>query len=365
MKITDIDIWKLSIPMHPFRIATGTMHYAQNMFIRVHTDEGFYGCGECSAFPVITGETQDTCIAMAREFARLWKDEDPLDITARMHQLHAFAAFNYTAKSAFDMTLYDIASKYVQKPLYEFLGGTQRAMLTDLTIGIDTPAAMASKAQEFINDGVQIIKIKLGSDAETDVERVKQIRQVCGDQIILRIDANQGWSFDEAVFVLQAISGFNIEFCEQPMRKWNDHLLPDLMALSPIPIMADESVFDRHDAQRMIDTESCHFVNIKFAKSGGLLEALEINRICERSHIPCMIGGMLESRMALTAFAHFASATNNIIFYDMDTCMLGHKIDPVSGGVTFNNYFVELPGTPGIGADVDERFLNECEHIRM
>jgi L-alanine-DL-glutamate epimerase-like enolase superfamily enzyme len=66
---------------------------------------------------------------------------------------------------------------------------------------------------------------------------------------------------------------------------------------------------------------------------------------------------MLESRVALTAFAHFAMAHNNITFYDMDTCLLGHTEDPVTGGVRFNGYLVEVPDSPGIGADVDQNFL--------
>ena len=78
-----------------------------------------------------------------------------------------------------------------------------------------------------------------------------------------------------------------------------------------------------------------------------------------------MMGGMLESRVALTAFAHFATAHDNIIFYDMDTCMLGHKVDPVTGGVRYNNYFVELPDSNGIGADVDEDFLANLEFTRI
>ena len=74
-----------------------------------------------------------------------------------------------------------------------------------------------------------------------------------------------------------------------------------------------------------------------------------------------MMGGMLESRVALTAFAHFALAHSNIIFYDMDTCMLGHKTDPVTGGVKYNGFFLEVPDTPGIGADADDEFLKTLE----
>src|ERR1700754_4109950 len=117
MQITHIDIYRFSIPMVPFTIATGTMTHAQNVFIRVHTDAGFYGVGECSAFPMIVGETQSTCFEMAREFALLWKGKDPLQIPERMNELHEFAAFNTTIKSAFDMALYDIAAKVAAQPL--------------------------------------------------------------------------------------------------------------------------------------------------------------------------------------------------------------------------------------------------------
>lgn len=363
MKITRIDIWKLSIPMHPFRIATGTMNFAQNTFVRIHTDKNFYGCGECSAFPMITGETQNTCFVMAAEFAALWKNKNPLAIHERMHELRLFTAMNFTIKSAFDMALYDIAAKETGKPLYAYLGGTKKRMETDLTIGIDSPAAMARKAETFLKDGVRIIKIKLGENPATDVERVKLIRAAAGNNIRLRIDANQGWTYEEAMVTLNALEAYDIEFCEQPLRKWDDHLLPGLTRNSPIPIMADESVFDHHDAQRLIDTDACNSINIKFAKSGGILEAKKIHDLCARNNIPCMMGGMLESRMALTAFAHFAAASPNIHFYDMDTCLLGHKEDPVEGGVRYNNFFLELPDLPGIGADIQDKFLENCEYI--
>jgi L-alanine-DL-glutamate epimerase-like enolase superfamily enzyme len=176
----------------------------------------------------------------------------------------------------------------------------------------------------------------------------------------LRIDANQGWDYESSVYALTAMKPFNVQFCEQPMRHWYDHKLPALKRISPIPIMADESVFNHHDANRMIATDSCTYINIKFSKSGGILEALKINEVAERHGMRCMMGGMLESRVALSAFAHFASAHDNIAFYDMDTCMLGHKTDPVVGGVKFNGFFVELPDAAGIGADADDAFLKEC-----
>lgn len=351
--------------MHPFSIAIGTMNYAQNIFIRIHTSEGFYGVGECSAFPVIVGETQATCFEMAKDFALLWKHKDPLNIEERMEELNAYVAGNHTIKSAFDMALYDIAAKNSSLPLYAFLGGEKKSMETDLTIGIGHVGEMVEKAIEFVRQGVRILKIKLGQLPETDIQRIKEIRRAIGDQIPLRIDANQGWTYEEALEVLTALKDDSIEFCEQPMRTYNDYLLPKLNRLSPIPIMADESVFDHHDALRLIDSRSCRYVNIKLAKSGGMREAIKINEICQANQIPCMIGGMLESRIALTAFAHFASATPNIIFHDMDTCMLGHLEDPVTGGVKFSRFIAELPDENGIGADADDQFLLNCQHVKV
>ncbi|MFI5194234.1 MAG: mandelate racemase/muconate lactonizing enzyme family protein [Chitinophagales bacterium] len=365
MKIIQTGIYKLSIPMHPFSIATGTMYYAQNLFIRIHTSSGITGVGECSAFPMIVGETQATCYEMAKEFASLWKGKDPLDIPARMAELHDFTAFNSTVKSAFDMALYDLASKEAGIPLYQFLHGSRKPLETDLTIGIGEPEVMAAKALEFKNKGVRIIKIKLGKNGPQDVERVKLIRQAVGDSLVLRIDANQGWDPAVARDALLGMGRFNIQFCEQPMRRRNDHLLPELKSMSPVKITADASVFEPHDSLRLIKADACDYVNIKFSKSGGILEALKIHQVCAENHIPCMMGGMLESRLALTAFAHFASAQDNILYYDLDTCLLGHKIDPVTGGVKYRGYHLELPEVPGIGADVEEEFLKGCEQTMV
>jgi L-alanine-DL-glutamate epimerase-like enolase superfamily enzyme len=365
MTITRTDIWKFSIPMHPFTIATGTMHFAQNIFIRVHLTDGSYGVGECSAFPMIVGETQSTCFEMAKEFGKMWKGKDATDIPQRLRELDDLAAFNSTIKSAFDMALYDIAAKLAGVPLYKYLGGTYKQLETDLTIGINTPEAMAEKASEFVQQGVRIIKIKLGRSAAEDIERVKLIRQAAGPATLLRIDANQGWSYDDAVEILLSIAIYNIQFCEQPMRHWDDHHLPALKKISPVPIMADESVFDHHDAERLIRANACDFVNIKFAKSGGIHEAIKIHDTCKRNNIPCMMGGMLESRIAGSAFAHFSLAHDNIIFHDMDTPMLGHKADPVIGGTKYTGLVIDTPTAPGIGADAAEDFLRQCESVTI
>ncbi|HEY2726902.1 MAG TPA: dipeptide epimerase, partial [Parafilimonas sp.] len=264
MKIIQTEIYKYSIPMVPFTIATGTMEYAQNIFIRVHTDEGITGVGECSAFPMITGETQATCFEMAKDFASLWKNKNALDIEERINELHAFTAYNNTIKSAFDMALHDIVAQNAQLPLYKFLGGNKiKKLETDLTIGINSPQQMAEQAKQFVERGVRILKIKLGKNAKEDTQRIELISEAVGEKIKLRIDANQGWNYNDAVYVLTALKNYNIEFCEQPLHKHDDPLLAELKKISPIKIMADESVFNHYDAIRLIKADACDYINIK------------------------------------------------------------------------------------------------------
>ena len=361
MLIQKIEIYRLSIPMEPFVIATGIMEFAQNTFVKVITDEGLYGVGECSAFPMIVGETQNTCIAVAQDFAKIWIGKDPLKIEERLAELNLFIAKNATIKSAFDMALYDLAAKKEGIPLYQFLGGKPREIVTDITIGISSPEEMAEKALRLHDAGAVALKVKLGKKPQDDIARIKAIRQAVGFDIPIRIDANQGWSFEEAVEALKGLEALKIQFCEQPLRTYNDHLLPQLRSETIVPIMADESVYDHHDAERLCRTDSCDYINIKFSKSSGIAESLKIQAVASEYGIPCMIGGMLESRLALAAKTHFAYAANNVKFFDLDTCMVGHLEDPVIGGIQYDGYAIKITEGPGIAADIDPLFLDKCE----
>ncbi len=361
MKITHTEIYRFSIRMEPFVIATGTMDYAQNIFVRIYTDSGIYGVGECSAFPMIVGETQDTCLVLAQDFARLWKGKNPLALTDRLTELDTYIARNTTAKSAFDIALHDLAAKAAGLPLFKYLGGAVRPITTDITIGIGSPEEMAAKAVLFKKQGAEVLKVKLGKAPEADIARIRAIRDAIGLQTTIRVDANQGWTYDDAVRALQGLQIFDIEFCEQPMRSYDDHLLAQLRNETTIPLMADESCYDHRDATRLAVQAACDYVNIKFSKSGGIAEALRIQQAMGTYGIPCMIGGMLESRVGLSAAVHFAYAAPNVRFFDMDTCLIGHLEDPVVGGVRYAGYDLAVPDLPGIGADVDDIFLQNCE----
>jgi L-alanine-DL-glutamate epimerase-like enolase superfamily enzyme len=146
------------------------------------------------------------------------------------------------------------------------------------------------------------------------------------------------------------------------MRTWFDDRLPELALNSPIKLMADESCYNHHDARKLLNSKACEYLNIKFAKSGGILGAQKIHEEALQRGVKCMIGSMLESRIALSANLHFALASPNVVFFDLDTCLLGHLVDPVTGGLTYDGYLLSVPDGIGIGADADETFLKSCEH---
>jgi L-alanine-DL-glutamate epimerase-like enolase superfamily enzyme len=317
---------------------------------------------------MLTGETQATCFEVAKDLARLLKGREAgsaADIPARMGELHAHIAFNTTIKSAFDIALHDLAAKAAGQPLFRFLGGTRRPIVTDMTLGIGSPEKMAEAARKAVAKGARTLKIKLGKSPAEDIERVREIRAAAGPGIALRADANQGWDFDSAVAALKGIAPFGIQFCEQPIHHDFDIRLPELRRLSPVPIMADESVFNRHDAIRLIEAGAIDYVNVKLAKSGGILEAIGIADETGKRGVKCMLGGMLESRLALTAKAHLAMAHGNFHFYDLDTCLLGQLEDPVIGGAVYKGFSLEVGEGAGIDADIDPAFLARCEGVTV
>src|SRR6476620_10259916 len=154
----------------------------------------------------INGESVDTCFIVGQYFEKVLKGKDALDIAACCAAMDKTIYANYSIKSAFDMALHDIAAQHAGMPLYKFLGGKEdKTLTTDMTVSIGSPEKMQQDAIQFKAAGFPAIKIKLGENLEKDVARIKAIREGNGDDIPLRIDANQGWDTAEnAIAVLQA-----------------------------------------------------------------------------------------------------------------------------------------------------------------
>jgi len=357
--ITSIELHKISIPLKkPFVISLGPLYSADNVVVVIHTAEGITGWGECSPFMSINGESADTGLVVGKYFEKLWLGKDALQIEERINELDGLIYGNNSIKSAFDMALYDIAAQQAGKPLYQYLGGRKnKTIATDYTVSVGDAAQMATDALKIKEAGFPVIKVKIGKGGAADVERIRAIREAVGYDIPLRIDANQGWQFEEAVEALKAMEPFNIQHCEEPLPRWDFMKLPELRKQSPIPIMSDESCCDPHDVKRLIDLKACDRINIKLGKSGGIFKALQMIQLAEAANMEIQIGAFLESRIAMSAFAHLALCSDNIVYYDFDTALMFNE-DPVEGGIRYKDKgVIEVPETPGIGATLSANFL--------
>lgn len=361
LKITSVDIYKSDIELkEPFKIAIMEISAAQSVFIKINTNQSLYGTGEANPFWALTGETQSINLAGAVDLAKLLLHKNPLNIEERMREIDRFLVHNSTLRSAFDMALHDILGKVAGLPLYALLGGGKRSFWTDNTIGIAEPDVVAQKAVEYKNQGFQAIKVKLGTTIDMDTKRIRKIREAIGDELPIRVDANQGWDYNTAVSTLNALEPMGIEYCEQPIAHWDYENMRRIRQNTSIAIMADESLFDHHDAFKLASMGCCDYFNIKLAKSGGIHTALKINAIGEGAGIQGMVGCMTETRLGLTAGAHLVSALPNIKFADLDGYLM-LKEDPIIGGAQYNVGEINLPDTPGHGADIDPDFLKLCE----
>jgi L-alanine-DL-glutamate epimerase-like enolase superfamily enzyme len=359
-----VELYKVFIPLkEPFVISLGPIHNVQNLVVIIRTADGCAGYGECSPYMTINGESIDTCFVVGQYFAKVLTGKDALDIAGCVDAMDKTIYGNSSIKSAFDIALYDIASQHAGVPLYRFLGGENNKVLqTDMTVSIGDPEKMKEDAVRFQAAGFPAIKVKLGGQKEDDVARIRAIREGIGNQHPLRIDANQGWGTAAyAIEVLQALHSFNIEHCEEPISRYRFMELSQVSAASPIPIMADESCGDDWDAERLISLKACQMFNIKLGKSGGFFKGKKIVELGAAAAMHMQVGGFMESRLGMTAAAHLALCNDHIHHCDFDTPLMFTE-DPVIGGINYAaNGLIEMPDTPGLGAVIDESYLNSAE----
>lgn len=361
MKITAVKIAKLNVEMHhAIKTPIGEISAARNVVVKLETDTELFGWGETSPMSPITGDTQNSAYAMGLEIARILLGKDPLAIEDNLHQIRRYCGPSSSIVAAFDIALYDLAAKRARMPLYQFLGGKLRLLETDHTIGLQqTVDESVAMAQRLVDIGYTTIKLKTGRKNLADIAHVEAVRAAVGKSIRLRVDCNQGWDFPSAVENIRHLVPFNIEYVEQPLPAWDLSGFARLRKVSPIPICADESVFNQFDALKLISAEAVDYLNIKLVKSGGINIALKINNIAEAAGIRCMIGCFGESRLGLSAAAQLAMAQDNIQFIDLDSA-LHFCVDPVIGGMEYlanSAGQIQLPDKPGHGAELNEADL--------
>ncbi len=352
MKITSIQIGEVFVPLvTPFKTALRTVENVEDIVIRINTDTDAVGYGEAPPTAVITGDTKGSIVTAIRDFiAPAIIGMDVQDLDGIMHRLHKAILKNTSAKAAVDMAVYDLYAKSLGIPLYKALGGASDTVETDLTISVDTVDKMVADSLAATAQGYRILKIKVGKEGMADVERIRAIREAVGPEIALRVDANQGWSAKEAVRIIGRLEdlGIGIDLVEQPVGAHDLAGMQYVTQHTYTPILADESVFSAEDAIRIIQMGAADLINIKLMKTGGIYEALKICSIAEIYGVECMMGCMLESKIAVSAAAHLTAAKSVITRADLDGPGLC-KIDPYTGGPLYENALIHMTDAPGIG----------------
>src|SRR5207248_10541923 len=205
-----------------------------------------------------------------------------------------------------EMALLDALTRSYGIPLYVFFGGASTSVETDMSIPMVTPEHGYELAKEVVARGIRSIKIKVGGDLRDDVARVEAIREGAPG-LGLTLDANQGYTANEALLCLEALDDRDIRplMLEQPVHKDDYEGLRYVTQHTTVPVAADESASSAAVVARLLAMGAVNVVNIKLMKT-GIIEALNIAAICHGTHTPLMIGELEESRCATSAAAHFA-----------------------------------------------------------
>ena len=313
-----------------FRVAHGASDVRNNVL--VYLDDGV---GEAAAVPYY-GETQEGIIEYLKSVPEL--GDDPFDMDAVLVKRPAGSR---AARSAIDEALHDLWGKKLGQPLYKLFGlNPSNLPLTSFTIGMDEPEIMAEQAKE---SGHPILKIKLG--CVNDEARVKAIRNVTNAK--LRVDANAGWSREQALEIIPRLAEYDLEFIEQPLAVddvegffWLKERLNALRVNALI--FADETTKTSHDVAKLAG--AVDGVVVKTMKSEGIREALRMIHTAKAHDMQIMLSCMVESSVGITAAAHLAPLCD---YADLDGPLL-IKNDPYHG-LKYDGARMSLPVETGIG----------------
>jgi len=237
--------------------------------------------------------------------------------------------------------------------LTAFLGGSTGAhrVPTEVTVSAGEPDELSATATKRTAEGFTVLKLKVGTDAAHDVARVRAVREAAPEARI-RVDANQGWTADQAITVIRAMedAGLDVEFVEQPVERHDVRGLATVTAAVDTPVMADESVFGLRDLAAVIDQRAADLVNVKLAKCGGLGVARELLERTRAAGMGTIVGSMMEGPIGVGAAAALVAAVGTSHVSDLDAAWWA-SASPVVGGATYDAGVIVLPGTPGLGIE--------------
>ena len=353
-RIETITTTRVSAPLHtPFVTSLRHTSVVETVVVQVTDSDGASGWGEAPQVWQVTGESLAGAeAALAGPLAAAVRGRDVDDLAASCRVVAGAVAANYGAKAALDVALHDLAARRRGVSLPVFLGATSHQVGTDVTIAAGDAEALAAAAKERVAEGFGVLKLKVGTDATTDVARVAAVREAVGPDVAIRLDANQGWTPRSAVSVISALEDqhLGVELVEQPVAAADLDGLAWVTARVSTPVMADESVYGVRDLVEVIRRRAADQVNVKLAKCGGLSAGRTLLELAHAHQMGTAVGSMMESHLGVGAAASLAVACGTTVLPDLDAAWWAVE-SPFVGGLRYDGATVVLPETPGLGVE--------------
>ncbi|HKQ70679.1 MAG TPA: enolase C-terminal domain-like protein [Polyangiaceae bacterium] len=330
--IASVDAVPIDVPLtEPFAIAQGAPSLAANVLVTVTLADGTVGLGEAAPFTAVSGETQAKSLAAARGASWL-VGRDARTYRSIAAELAEALGAEKAAACALETAVIDAFARHHGVPLWSFFGGAGTELDTDMTITAGDAAHAARAAEQILGRGIDTIKVKIGarSPAE-DAARLDAVRRAA-PRARLIVDANGAYSVDEARRFLAELDALNIAIAlfEQPVAPGEWLAFMKDRTPSSVLMCADESARSSADLLRLVAAGAVDAVNLKPMKT-GVLEAIAMWHVARAAGIAMMIGGMVETCLAMSLSAHLAAGLGGFAFVDLDTPMFV-KEHPFAGG---------------------------------
>lgn len=353
MQITAVEIIPVDLDLRlPYRTAyhADAVESISTVFIRVETKQGREAWG-CAAFdPAITGETKEAVIEACEACARRARDLSPLNTEFALDALSELTEETPSALCAFDLAFHDLLGLAADMPLYRLLGGYRSRIQTSITISIAAVDGSVELARKRAAQGFRILKIKGGLDPDGDVRRVRAVNNAL-PPFTLRLDADQGYTVQQALDVARALEG-RVEMLEQPTPADDLDSLLQVTRQSPVPILADESVSQPPSALEVAKLRAADGMSIKLTACGGLRCARQIDTIARVARMHTMVSCVNQPALLTAAGLSFALSSRNVEYGDLD----GHFDlidDPTLPGFRVEEGWLVATEVPGLGCTVD------------
>ena len=314
MRITAIEAVPISVPYHrPIPIAVGIHKCANNVVVKVYTDNGVTGVGEISPLiPSYSGETQHTALVVISEcLGPTILGEDPFDIEKLTERMDKAIVGHLCAKAGISIALYDVIGKSLNLPVYALLGGLYRDKIP-VCFTVSWGEDMVKEALSYAKAGFKAIKVKIGRGHREDIESLQKVRDALGHDMPIVADANQAYSPVAAIKLVREVEDC-VQAIEQPVPRWDIEGMKKVRRASQIPVIADESAPTPQDALRIASVGGADMFLLKVMRSGGFKHAKEIVAIGEAAGMPSFACSMTELGIGTAANIHFAASTPALV----------------------------------------------------